>query len=89
MTDNIFDFARTSQALGSLSETVIRLDAALKNKRQRIADTLQEQRLRLQDKDKRLEELRAASANVLDNIDGIIGRLDEILENNGTGNDND
>lgn len=87
MTDKIFEFAKTNEALGKLSETIIRLDAALKNKKQQTAGDRQELQAQLQNKEKQLDGLRAASANVLENIDSIIGCLDNVLENNGSGND--
>ncbi len=87
MTDNIFEFAKTNQALGDLSETIIRLDVALKSKKQQVETQIQEQENRLQDKQKQIEALRDTSANILQNIDAIINNLDNILESNGTSND--
>lgn len=86
MTDNIFEFAKTNQALGNLSETIIRLDAALKSKQQQISGSRQEQKSLLEKREAQLENLRATSADVLENIDSLINSLDNVLENNGSGN---
>lgn len=86
MTDNIFEFAKTNQALGNLSETIIRLDAALKSKKQQISSSRQEQKALLEKRESQLENLRTASADVIENIDAIINSLDNVLENDGSGN---
>ena len=86
MTDNIFEFAKTNQALGNLSETIIRLDTALKSKKQQIAGSRQEQKALLEKRETQLENLRTASVGVIENIDAIINSLDNVLENNGSGN---
>lgn len=86
MTDNIFEFAKTNQALGNLSETVIRLDAALKSKKQQISSSRQEQKALLEKRESQLENLRTASADVIENIDALINSLDNVLENDGSGN---
>lgn len=88
MTDNIFELVKTNQALGDLSETIIRLDTAFKTKRQQVADERTKMKMLLKEQEVKLTDLQTGSTNVLENIDSIISNLDNILENNGTGNNN-
>lgn len=88
MTDNIFDFAQTNQALGSLSEIVVRVETALKTKQNALLEEQKEQKTLLNLRNKQLEELKMASSNVVQNIDSIINSLDSVLEDNGSGNNN-
>ena len=43
----------------------------------------------LKDRENRLQILTTSSENILHNIDNIISQLDKVLENDGTGNNND
>ena len=86
MTDNIFDFPQTKQALGNLSETIIRLDTALKTKKQAAAAEWLQMSEQISQKESRLEGLRYASSEVIGRIDALIATLDNVLEQNGSGN---
>ena len=62
--------------------------AAVEAKKEELAATAKQQAAEIAKKETKLALLKESSAKVIGQIDGIIGKLDNILENNGSGNDN-
>lgn len=60
----------------------------LRPKKEELAATAKQQAEEIVKKETKLALLKDSSTKVIGQIDGIIGKLDNILENNGSGNDN-
>ena len=88
MNDNFFDFASTNQALGALSETILKLEMSLKSKQNSNNASIKELQNALVEKESQIEALKMASSSVVQNIDNIINSLDNVLEKYGSSNNN-
>lgn len=83
-----FEFKQTNDALAELSELLVKLnESATEKKKQLVAqDTTQKaERFEIE---QRLELLRASSQNIINNVDNVITKLDKVLVNDGTSNNN-
>lgn len=72
----------------ALTEALAALGAAVAAKKEELAATAKQQAEEIAKKETKLALLKDSSTKVIGQIDGIIGKLDNILENNGSGNDN-
>lgn len=88
MSDKNFDLPQINQALADLSEVIIELNNAVASKKAEIKNNVKATENQLKEKDAKLNILRESSQNVLDNIGTIITKLDKVLENNGSSNNN-
>lgn len=88
MSDKNFDLPQINQALADLSEVIIELNNAVAAKKAEIKNSAKTTENQLKEKDAKLNILRESSQNVLDNIGTIITKLDKVLENNGSSNNN-
>lgn len=88
MSDKNFDLPQINQALADLSEVIIELNNAVAAKKAEIKNSVKATENQLKEKDAKLNILRESSQNVLDNIGTIITKLDKVLENNGSSNNN-
>ncbi len=88
MSDKNFDLPQINQALADLSEVIIELNNAVAAKKAEIKNSAKATENQLKEKDAKLNILRESSQNVLDNIGTIITKLDKVLENNGSSNNN-
>ena len=88
MSDKNFDLPQINQALADLSEVIIELNNAVASKKAEIKNSAKATENQLKEKDAKLNILRESSQNVLDNIGTIITKLDKVLENNGSSNNN-
>lgn len=88
MSDKNFDLPQINQALADLSEVIIELNNAVAAKKAEIKNNVKATENQLKEKDAKLNILRESSQNVLDNIGTIITKLDKVLENNGSSNNN-
>lgn len=88
MTEKKFELPQTNDALAELSDTLVNLNNVLAAKKNELKNTEKQNDALLRSREKQLELLKEASENVLGNIDEMIVKLDKVLENNGTGNDN-
>ena len=70
------------------TEALAALGAAVAAKKEELAATAKQQAEEIAKKETKLALLKDSSTKVIGQIDGIIGKLDNILENNGSGNDN-
>ncbi len=82
------DLARTNEALSALSEALNNLSTAVTAKKNDIKNSAKQQSALLKDRENRLEILSSSSENILNNIDEIIQKLDKVLDDNGSSNDN-
>lgn len=88
MENKIFDLPLTNQALAEFSATAAKLEAALKIRQEEQRQIQENNRLEIEQKSQALAELQQSTSQVLQNMNGIISQLDNVLENNGTSNDN-
>lgn len=88
MENKKIELQQTIQALAELSATTAALTAALKTKQEELRIRLAADNLALAQKEQSLADLQKQAAATLQGIDGIISQIDNVLENNGTGNDN-
>lgn len=88
MEGKIFEFANTTSALAELSEALVNLNTAAEAKKSELKKRRKEEDTLIKDREARLEILKSSSQNIIQNIDNIIGKLDKVLENDGTSNDN-
>ena len=80
------EMTKTADAIAALTEALA--GAAVEAKKEELAATAKQQAAEIAKKETKLALLKESSAKVIGQIDGIIGKLDNILENNGSGNDN-
>lgn len=88
MTEKKFELPQTNDALAELSDTLVNLNNVLAAKKNELKNVEKQNDALLKSREKQLVLLKEASENVLGNIDEMIVKLDKVLENNGTGNDN-
>lgn len=88
MTEKKFELPQTNDALAELSDTLVNLNNVLAAKKNELKNVEKQNDALLKSREKQLALLKEASENVLGNIDEMIVKLDKVLENNGTGNDN-
>ncbi len=88
MTEKKFELPQTNDALAELSDTLVNLNNVLAAKKNELKNVEKQNDALLKSREKKLALLKEASENVLGNIDEMIVKLDKVLENNGTGNDN-
>lgn len=83
------EFNQTGNALAELSEVLVKLNSIIDEKKDQIGSAKKKQESELNDNSKRLEILKTSSQNIINNIDAVITKLDKVLENDGTSNNND
>ena len=83
------EFTETNNALAELSEALVNLNVSVSAKKNELKTQSKQQENILKDRESRLQILTTSSENILHNIDNIISQLDKVLENDGTGNNND
>lgn len=83
------EFNQTGNALAELSEVLVKLNSIIDEKKDQISSAKKKQESELNDNSKRLEILKTSSQNIINNIDAVITKLDKVLENDGTSNNND
>lgn len=88
MTEKKFELPQTNDALAELSDTLVNLNNVLAAKKNELKNAEKQNDALLKSRERQLALLKEASENVLGNIDEMIVKLDKVLENNGTGNDN-
>ena len=89
MTDaKKIEFSQTNNALAELSDVLVKLNVILDEKKDKLALSHKKIEAERKDNSKRLEILKSSSENIIRNIDAVIMKLDKVLENDGTGNNN-
>lgn len=83
-----FDFAMTNKELAELSVAIAGLNTALSAKKNELMGKGKTEELNNKEQRAKIELLQESSQNVVNNIDSVINKLNTILENNGTSNNN-
>ena len=82
------EMTETADAIANLTEALARLSAAVVAKKDELTEGKKFHNAQLEKKETALLLLKESSASVIGKIDGIIGKIDNVLENNGSGNNN-
>lgn len=82
------DFMKTNDALAELSAAIVSLNSTFTAKKSELNKQSKLNSKELSDKQQRLDTLKESSSNVIGNIDLVIGKLNKVLENNGSDNNN-
>lgn len=82
------ELSQTGNALAELSDVLIKLNTILDEKKDQLDTAKKKQESELGDNNKRLQILKSSSQNIIKNIDAVIVKLDKVLENDGTSNNN-
>ncbi len=82
------ELSQTGNALAELSDVLIKLNTILDEKKDQLDTAKKKQEAELGDNNKRLQILKSSSQNIIKNIDAVIVKLDKVLENDGTSNNN-
>lgn len=82
------ELSQTGNALAELSDVLIKLNTILDEKKDQLDTAKKKQEAELGDNNKRLQILKNSSQNIIKNIDAVIVKLDKVLENDGTSNNN-
>lgn len=89
MDVKISDLPMTANALASLCEALDALNSALSSKKDDIAARNKFTSQQLNDNNNKIVFLKETSAKIIGQIDSIIENLDNVLEKNGSSNNND
>ena len=79
MTDKIFDFNNTREALSQLSTDLLQLESAIKMKRSEIEEKDNQISEKLKKQETAISDLTKASENALAKIENITNFIDEVL----------
>lgn len=82
------ELSQTGNALAELSDVLVKLNSILDEKKDKLDAAQKSNEAELNDSNKRLEILKSSSQNIIKNIDAVIVKLDKVLENDGTSNNN-
>ena len=82
------DFALTNGALAELSEAIVNLNAAITAKKNELRSKDKVNSAKTKEQEAKIRILQETSSEVLNNIGGLINKLDQVLEDNGTSNHN-
>ena len=82
------ELIQTNDALAELSEVLIALNDALNIKKTEISKNKKDGENLLRSTNEKFEILKESSTGVLNNINGIINKLDKVLENDGNSYNN-
>lgn len=89
MTDaKKIEFSLTNNALAELSDVLVKLNEVIDEKKDKLALSQKKIDAEIKDNNKRLEILKSSSENIIKNIDAVITKLDKVLENDGSSNNN-
>lgn len=82
------DLIKTGNAIADLNEALLKLNTTISTKQDELKKKSLSNDLALREKEKSLELLKNSSEQIINQIDGVITKLDKVLENNGSSNDN-
>ena len=88
MEDKKIELTATSQAIADLSEAIANLNAAVTAKKNDLKAEKKQTQAVLKEREAKLAFLKETSGRIMQNIDGIISKLDKVLESNGTSHNN-
>lgn len=82
------ELSKTGDALADLNEALVMLNAVIAAKKTELAAKEERCKSELKNKEQKLTLLKKSSEKIIGQIDGVVNRLDKVLENNGSSNDN-
>ncbi len=88
MTDKIVNLPRTGDAIAHLSEALHLLNQALDGKKSEWQRKEEKYKADIADNAERLEMLKTSSQKVVNNINQVMLKLDNVLKNDGASNSN-
>ena len=88
MDDKIFDLPQTNQAISAMSADIANLLVSINTKKEQLRKKEQEYQETINNKDFALNELQVSAEAALDTVSNVISQIDGMLENDGSGNDN-
>ena len=82
------DFPQTDDAMAELNSALMHLGEVVESKKQEINVRTKDLQNEVKQEKQKLDFLTESCNSIVANIDGIINRLDKVLEDNGTSNNN-
>ena len=82
------DFPQTDDAMAELNSALMHLGEVVESKKQEINVRTKDLQNEVSQEKQKLDFLTESCNSIVANIDGIINRLDKVLEDNGTSNNN-
>ena len=79
MEDKIFDFAKTCDALGQLSTSLIELESSIKVRNSQLVAEKEKNKTVLAEKELKITELKNSTQIALNKIENINNYIDEVL----------
>ena len=79
MEDKIFDFAKTRDALGQLSTSLIELESSIKIRNSQLVAEKEKNKTVLAEKEQKITELKNITQIALNKIENINNYIDEVL----------
>lgn len=88
MDNKIFQFPETIKALAELSADIVKLTSNFKIEKNSMTEAQKKCAEELNVKNSKLCNLQNASSGIISNLDNLISQLDNMLEKNGSSNNN-
>ncbi|MBP3347120.1 MAG: hypothetical protein J6L86_08865 [Alphaproteobacteria bacterium] len=84
-TKNIL-LPKTNEAISELSSALAHLNEVLDGKKKEVLQRQKKFAADIKLRDKKIEAMKSSYAQIIDNVDSVINRLDKVLEKDGSGN---
>lgn len=84
-TKNIL-LPKTNEAISELSSALAHLNEVLDGKKKEVLQRQKKFAADIKLRDKKIEAMKSSYAQLIDNVDSVINRLDKVLEKDGSGN---
>lgn len=88
MTEKNVELPQTNAAIAGLSEALDQLNEVLSVKAEQLSAAKIKNEAQLKNSEANLELLKNASEKIITNINAVMSRLDKVLENDVSSNDN-
>ncbi|MDY4841313.1 MAG: hypothetical protein SO314_02970 [Alphaproteobacteria bacterium] len=83
-TKNIL-LPKTNEAISELSSALAHLNEVLDDKKKEVLQRQKKFAADIKLRDKKIEAMKSSYAQIIDNVDSVINRLDKVLEKDGSG----
>ncbi len=84
-TKNIL-LPKTNEAISELSSALAHLTEVLDGKKKEVLQKQKKFAADIKLRDKKIEAMKSSYAQIINNVDSVINRLDKVLEKDGSGN---
>lgn len=84
-TKNIL-LPKTNEAISELSNALAHLNEVLDGKKKEVLQRQKKFAADIKLREKKIEAMKSSYAQIIDNVDSVINRLDKVLEKDGSGN---